>query len=142
MKNICLFAPLIFLSFSIHAQSVVRGDTLDLPPEGRARYLTYMLNQELELTTNQKELVKLIYKDRSEKIDAVSANAGLTDEQKSDQIITLKESSEKEIKQYLTNGQKEKYDIHKAKIKTVRLEQKSKGNLGQDAVDDLYESDI
>ncbi len=142
MKYILLFFALSILAFSASAQGPFKGDTIDLSAEGRAKYLTNKLAAEIELTQCQKDLIQLIYKDRSQKIDSVLATASINESQKKQRIKEIKDAAEAEIKGCLLNSQKEKYDAYKAEIKTVRQNEKQQGRLGSDAVDNLYQSDL
>ncbi len=81
---------------------------------------------DLNLTQDQKDKMKKLHEDNKSKMDEIKNNASLSDDQKAEQMKTLREEQHKNMEALLTDDQK-------AKMKQMHEEKKERKEMKMSA---------
>jgi Spy/CpxP family protein refolding chaperone len=142
MRNTYVFAVLTFVlasALSLIATAQTESQQQGIPDQNRAGSTGNMhrdrspearldwLNQQLNLTDEQKEKLRPILADESKQIKAVWDDTLLTQDQKHAKTKLIKESTRPQIEAVLTPEQREKFAQIKEEAKERHTEKKDSG---------------
>ena len=116
MKKI-IFIAMAAIAFTTATQAQDSTTSRKMKMDHPAKMQRTQMFDELNLTQDQKDKMKKMHEDNKAKMDDIKNNASLSDDQKQEQMKTLREDQHKNMESILTDDQK-------AKMKQLRQEQR------------------